>query len=198
MQVLLQAAINDKLNSFVVEPADIVKHYDTNKSKYEQVKVKAIYIAYSDNPSSASGKGKKPLTEPEAKAKAEKLLAQIRAGADFVKLVKENSEDEMSRDKDGEFATLHFSDNIPDAFRAAIFKLKTGEVTEPLKQPNGYYLLRAEDVSFRPLSEVRDEIYNEIKNQRFNQWMDTLNRETTVQSNPAFAPPPAGQTTSGK
>jgi len=42
-------------------------------------------------------------------------------------------------------------------------------------------------VNYRQLSEVRDEIYNEIKNQRFAEWMGKLNRETTVQANPAFA-----------
>ncbi len=189
MQVLVQAMINETMNSFVIEPAEIVKHYEANKNKYGQVKVKAIYIAFSDDASSTSaGKGKKPLTEAEAKAKATRLLAQIKSGADFVKLVKENSDDETSRDKAGDFATLHYSDNIPDAFRAAIFNLKQGEVSEPLKQPNGYYLLRAEEVSYRPLAETRDEIYNELKNKRQADWFQKLNSSTTVQVSPAFAP----------
>jgi parvulin-like peptidyl-prolyl isomerase len=133
--------------------------------------------------------GKKTLTEAEAKAKAEKLLGQIRLGADFVKLVKENSEDEDSRNKNGDFATLKASDNIPDAFRAAIFKLKPGETTEPLKQPNGYYLLRAEEVNVKPLKDVRDEIYNDLKNLRIRDWMDKMDKETKVEVNPKFAPP---------
>jgi peptidyl-prolyl cis-trans isomerase C len=189
MQIMVQAVINETLNGIVIEPADIVKYYEANKNKYGQVKVKAIYIAYTDDASATSaGKGKKPLSEAEAKAKAEKLLAQIRGGADFVKLVKENSDDETSREKNGDFATLHFGDNIPDAFRASIFNLKQGEVSEPLKQPNGYYLLRAEEVKHRDLKEVRDEIYNELKNQRYADWMAKINRETKVEVNPAFAP----------
>ncbi len=106
------------------------------------------------------------LTEAEAKAKAEKLKEALKGGADFVKLVKENSDDETSRDKDGDFATLRFTDNIPDAFRTAVFALKKGEVSEPLKQPNGFYLLRADEVTVRPLSEVRDDIFNDLKNDR--------------------------------
>jgi len=188
MNVLFQAAVNDTLNSFVVEPAEITKAYDLNKTKYTQVKVKAIYIAYSETPSTSVAKGKKPLTEAEAKAKATKLLAEIKGGADFVKLAKENSDDETSREKNGDFATLRFADNIPDAFREAIFKLKQGDTTEPLKQPNGYYLLRAEEVTVKPLSEVRDEIYNDLKNTKMSDWMAKLNRETTVQVNPKFAP----------
>ncbi|MDE3165197.1 MAG: peptidylprolyl isomerase, partial [Acidobacteriota bacterium] len=181
--VLYQAAINDTLNSFSIEPAEIQKYYDSNQSKYTQVKVKAIYVAYGDAAPKSAGKAP---TDAEAKAKAEKLAAQLHAGADFVKLAKENSDDETSRAKDGDFATLHFADNIPDAFRSAIFKLKKGEITEPLKQPNGYYLFRAEDVTVRPLAEVRDDIYNELKNSRFSQWMARLNSETKVEVNPKF------------
>jgi len=190
MQILVQAMINETLNEIVIEPTEIVKYYEANKNKYTQVKVKAIYIAYTDNPPAVSpAKGKKPLSEAEAKAKVDKLLAQIKSGADFVKLVKENSDDETSREKNGDFATLHFSDNIPDAFRSAVFNLKQGDVTEPLKQPNGFYVLRAEEVTTRKLAEVRDEIYNDLKNQRYGDWMAKFNRETTVEINPAFQAP---------
>jgi peptidyl-prolyl cis-trans isomerase C len=188
MNVLAEAQINAAINQVVVEPADIVKYYDSNKQKYTQVRVKAIYIAFNDDAASSStSKGKKPLTEAEAKAKATKLLAAIKGGADYVKLVKEHSDDETSRAKDGDFATLRSSDNIPDAFRAAVFALKKGEVSEPLKQPNGFYLLRAEEVTVRPLSEVRDEIYNELKNARSNDWLRGMDEGAKVQIvNPAF------------
>ena len=69
----------------------------------------------------------------------------------------------------------------PDAFRAAVFALKQGDVSEPLKQPNGFYLLRAEEVTLRPLSEVRDEIYNELKNIRSDEWLRGMDREAKVQ-----------------
>jgi len=182
MNVLATAEVSAAINRIVVEPGEIVKHYDSNKQKYTQVRVKAIYIAFSDDAAaSAAGKGKRPLTEAEAKAKADKLLAAIKGGVDFVKLVKENSDDETSREKDGDFATLHSSDNIPDAFRAAVFALKKGDVTQPLKQPNGFYLLRAEEVTVRPLSEVRDEIYEELKTIRSEEWIRGMDREAKVQ-----------------
>jgi peptidyl-prolyl cis-trans isomerase C len=188
MNVLAQAQINLAINQVVVEPADIVKFYDSNKQKYTQVRVKAIYIAFNDDAAgSSTSKGKKPLTEAEAKAKATKLQAAIKGGADFVKLVAENSDDETSRAKAGDFATLRSSDNIPDAFRAAVFALKKGEVSEPLKQPNGFYLLRAEEVTVRPLSEVRDEIYNELKSARSNDWLRGMDDGAKVQIvSPAF------------
>ncbi len=181
MNVMAQAQITAAINAIQIDPDEIVKTYDSNKKKYTQVKVKAIYIAFSEDASSPSTKGKKPLTEAEAKAKATKLQTALKGGADFAKLAKENSDDETSRDKDGDFATLRYSDNIPDAFRAAVFALKKGEVSEPLKQPNGFYLLRAEEVTVRPLSEVRDDIYNDLKNDRSTQWLDKVNADSKVQ-----------------
>jgi parvulin-like peptidyl-prolyl isomerase len=186
------------MNRVVVEPGDIVKYYDSNKQKYTQVRVKAIYIAFNDDAAASSAsQGKKPLTEAEAKAKATKLLAAIKGGADFVKLVKEHSDDETSREKNGDFATLRSGDNIPDAFRAAVFALKKGDVSEALKQPNGFYLLRAEEITVRPLSEVRDEIYSDLKNVRSDEWLRGMDRDAKVQIvNPAFisgTPAPAKQ-----
>jgi peptidyl-prolyl cis-trans isomerase C len=187
MMILSQAKVNEVVNATTVPPEEISGYYEANKEKYKQVRVKAIYVAFSADAPQASIKGKKVLTEDEAKAKAEKLLAQVRGGADFVKVVKENSDDETSRAKDGDLATFRPSDNIPDAFRSAVFAMKQGEVAGPLKQPNGYYLLRAEEVGYRPLAEVRDEIFGQLRQQHYTQWLDKTNRETKVQfPNPKF------------
>ena len=189
LMILSQAKLAEAANSTTVEPADIVKFYDTDKERFKEVRVKAIYVSF--------GKGGKALTEDEAKAKATKLLADIRGGADFVKLVKENSDDETSRAKDGDFATLRRNDNIPDAIRTAVFSLKPGEVTEPVQQPNGFYLLRADEVRYRPLSQVRDEIFTELKQRSYSQWLAQTNKDTKVEfTSPAFlgdAPAPAGK-----
>jgi peptidyl-prolyl cis-trans isomerase C len=175
---LSQAMIRESINRVVVTPEELGKFYENNKSKYAQVKVKALYIAFGQNAESAGEK--KPLTEAQAETKAKKLLADARGGTDFVKLIRENSDDETSRTKDGDFDTLRQSDNIPDAFRTAVFALKKGEITEPLKQPNGFYLLRAEDVSYRPLSDVRDDIHNELQNAKASEWLDRINMSTVV------------------
>ena len=179
MMILSQAKVNEVVAGTTVEPAEIVKYYDVNKEKYKQVKVKAIYIGFSGS------NGKR--TEEEAKAKAEKLLAQIHGGADFVKLVKEDSDDETSKAKDGELAVFRPSDNIPDAIRATVFSLKEGEVAGPVRQANGFYLLRADQVTYRPLSEVRDEIFTQLKQQHYSEWLANENKNTKVEfPNPAF------------
>ena len=180
MMILSQAKLEHVLQTTTVDPSEIVKFYDANKDKYKQVRVKAIYIAFGSTPDAAGPGGKKLPPEDQAKARASRLLTQIRGGADFIKLVKENSDDETSRDKDGDFATLRPNDNVPDAVRAAVFALRQGEVSEPVRQAGGYYLLRAEEITYRPLSQVRDEIFSELKQQQYGQWLEQANRDTKV------------------
>ena len=190
MAILSQAELNDGMNKVNVDQDEVVKYYEANKDKYKTVRVKAIYIGFVSDP-------KNGLTEEQAKAKITKLLAQVRAGAEFGKLAKENSDDETSKNKDGDFATLRLTDNIPDAIRTAVFSLKQGEVTEPVRQPNGFYILKADEITLRPLSQLQSEIYQQVRQQRYGQWLDKLNRETKVVINspefigekPAPAPP---------
>jgi peptidyl-prolyl cis-trans isomerase C len=177
--LLAQAEMQDKLLNTDVDSAEIAKEYDSTKDKYKQVKVNAIYIAFGD----------KGPNEAQAKAKAEKLLAQIRKNADFAKLARENSDDETSKAKDGYFATLTPSDNIPDALRAAVFQLKEGETSEPVRQPNGFYLLRAEQITYKPLAQVRDQIFSDVKNKKFQEWLNDMAKQAEPKFvNPTFPP----------
>jgi peptidyl-prolyl cis-trans isomerase C len=187
--VLYDAELQQQANPPRIEGDEIEHYYDAHKSKYVQVKTDAIYIAFSNSAASQTGSdGKKILSEAEAKAKITGLLEQIRKGADFKKLARENSDDEISRAKDGVFATLT-PDNtgIPDAIRTAVFALKAGETTEPIRQPNGFYLFRAEEVGFKPFSEVRDQVYSTIKTERLEKWMGDLHDHTKAKIlNPAI------------
>ncbi len=174
--VLMNARLNKQLVLTEVQPNEIVNYYNDHKEDYKQVHLRAIYIAF----------GKK-LNEEQAKTKAEKLLAQIRGGADFTKLVKENSDDETSRAKDGDFLTLHPGDNVPDALRTSVFQLKQGEVSDVVRQAGGFYIFRADEVSYRPLSQVREAIFSAIKEQHYKEWLDQTNKGLKIEfTSPSF------------
>ena len=143
--------------------------------------MQVIYISYTNSTAGVAGaNGKKVLTEAEAKAKADALLKRIKAGADFVKLVKENSEDPVSVVKDGDFGTIKKSEAIPDEVKSAVFSLSKGQVSNPVKQPNGFYLFRVEDAQTTPFEKVRDDIYSEIQNSRFREWFETQRASVKV------------------
>jgi len=188
---MYQAQLQDVFTTTTVEPNEIVNYYGKHKENYKEIKVKTIYIRFADAPSPED----KTLNEEQAKAKAEKLVAQIKGGADFVKLVQENSEDDPSKAKAGDFGTFGATDNLPDAIRQAVFALQMGEITDPVRQPHGFYIFKADIVTIRPLSEVRDQIFNELKQQHAKEWIERTNTEIKVDfPNPAFPPKGAPST----
>jgi peptidyl-prolyl cis-trans isomerase C len=164
--LLADAMMNAQLNSFTVAEEEVAKYYESNRERYKRVRVKAIYVAFGPT----EPKGKKALTEDEARQKALNLLKQVRGGADFVQLVKENSDDAASRQKDGDFGMIGANDNLPSAIRKAVLALNKGDVSEPVRQPSGFYLLRAEDIAYTSLEQAHNEIWVELRQQMFNKW----------------------------
>ncbi len=116
----------------------------------------------------------------EGNPEATKLLAAIKSGADFVKLVKENSEDATSKGKDGDFGTFARGDNLPESVRAVVFALKAGEVSDPVRQSNGFYIFRAEEVSQKPFAEVSDQIVRELRNAHLKEFLDSTTKGLNI------------------
>jgi peptidyl-prolyl cis-trans isomerase C len=195
MNALAQAEIN-QVRNFQINPTpdDGEQYYKKNPAKYQEAKIKVIYVAFTANPQPSSDpKAKKTLTEAEAKTKIEGLRKKLLAGADFGQVAKENSDDKESASQDGDFPALKRTSPYPEPIKNAVFALKPGEISEPLRQPNGFYLIRLEQVKSQPYEEVRVEIYEEMKTKEFNEWMQALQKRYEVKvENPAyFAAKPA-------
>ncbi len=190
MQVLSQAEINDYKDKIQISAEDQEKHYKENPDRFKEVKVKVIHISYSATPDKPGPDGKKMLSEAEAKARIDELRKQVLAGEDFGKLARDNSDDKNSASKDGDFGTIKHNSPYPEPVKNAVFALKEGEVSEPVKQANGFYLIRADSVVVQPYNEVRPQIIEELKQARFNDWMKSIQARFTVKvDNPAYFTP---------
>ena len=121
-------------------------------------------------------------------------------GGNFAALAKANSDDATSAAKDGDFGTIRSTDNLPDAIRTAIFALNPGELSQPVKQPNGFYLFRAEEVTPQPEAEVQEEIVTQLKQAHFKSWMDNISNSLNykVLDEGFFNQAEAGAPASGK
>ena len=106
------------------------------------------------------------------KAEAERLVGQLRGGADFAALARAHSADPGSAQRGGELDWFARGRMVPP-FEAAAFELKQpGDVSAPVKTPYGYHVIEllgrkpAEQKSFeQALPELRQEIAAQI-NQR--------------------------------
>ncbi len=79
---------------------------------------------------------------PEAKAKAEKLSAELKAGADFEKLARENSDDKANAEKGGDLGLTTPGRYVPE-FEEVIKSLKKdGEISQPVQTKFGWHIVQ--------------------------------------------------------
>jgi peptidyl-prolyl cis-trans isomerase C len=202
MQFLATTILNREPSRIHVSEEDQRKRYEADKdTKYEQAKIRAILVMFADrktiaaqmnmsDPSSPKlSEAKAVRQEPEAKEIAESIVKQVREGADFETLAREKSDDKSSAQKGGEFGTIRRGDRIPDEVKQAVFALKPGEVSDPIRQTMGYYILKLESRSIQPFGEVKQQVENDVRQERFQQWMSGLQKqfEVTIEA-PAFFP----------
>ena len=184
---LAQADYLEAQAAITIAPEELAKYYQGHKEPFRRLKVSGIKVAFgapadtNSSPVNASRVPKKALTEEEAKAKAEKLVDEVRAGADFAKLVQSESDDETTKAKGGDFGVWKMSDNLPNDLRAAVMGLQQGEVSKPIRQPGGYYIMHVDAVTYTPLDEVKDVIFDQLKQEKARQWLDDLDKNTKVE-----------------
>ncbi len=117
---------------------EIQQYYTAHQSEYsvpEQARARHILIKV------AAGADAK--TDAAAKAKAEALLKQIQAGANFADLAKKNSDDPGSKDSGGELGFAQRGRMVPE-FDNAIFTQKIGD-TKIVKTQYGYHIVQVEE-----------------------------------------------------
>ncbi len=146
-----------------ISDADVQAYYNAHQDQYQvkdQVKVRHILVAV---PAGSDAK-----TDAAAKAKAEDVLKQIKAGGNFAELAKKDSDDPGSKDQGGELGWLDHGKTVPE-FDKAAFSLPVGQTSDLVKTQFGYHILQVEDkktAHLRPLAEVKPEIVPLLEQQR--------------------------------
>jgi hypothetical protein len=175
--------------SITISDADVKKAYDENKKDYEQVKAKHILIAFKGSP--AAQKGKKALTEAEAKAKAEELRKKIVAGtAKFEDVAKKESDDLDSGKNGGELGAFGRGQMVPE-FEQAAFSAKPGDVTPVIKTQFGFHIVKVLEHNFTPLETVKPSLEKNLRQKKLRETLDAMKESAKPVFNDVyFAPPP--------
>lgn len=109
------------------------------------------------------------LVQGDEEAKAQAILDELSAGADFSELAKSRSEDIGSAETGGSLGWIE-RDVMDPAFEEAAFALAAvGDTTGLVKSDFGYHIIKLDDLKAsetKPLSEVKDEIKQDIVNQK--------------------------------
>lgn len=125
-----------KLKPSDKEIEDYYRRYrDRNFTHPEQVRARHILIAVAADAT--------PQQKAAAKAKAEDLLKQIKAGVDFAKLAKQYSDDPGSKNNGGELGYFSQAEMVKP-FAEAAFRMRPGEMTIAQTQ-FGFHVIQVED-----------------------------------------------------
>jgi peptidyl-prolyl cis-trans isomerase C len=148
--------------SVVVTPAEISGFYEKNPERFQQpeaVRASHILIGVAQDADES--------TRKTARARAEQVLKQARAGADFAQLARKHSND-SSAERGGDLGPIPRGQTVP-AFEEAAFKLQPGQISDVVETPFGYHIIKVTDRQAArtvPFSEVTGRIEEYLEQER--------------------------------
>ena len=150
---LTDKEINDKFDLTIQgigsqdQAVDFLKQmYGLSMSQFKRLITPMILVEKVKEDKFVKVKVRHILIKDEAKAK--EIDQKAKDGADFAQLAKDNSEDQTSKDNGGLIAEGEYlfreSGLVPE-FEDAMFKLKVGEISDPVKSEYGYHIIKVDD-----------------------------------------------------
>ena len=141
---------------------EIKRYYEDNVARFKREKqVRAQHILLRIKPDAPQADVDK------IRAQAQKILDEAKKGKDFTELAKKYSQDEATAKKGGELGFFS-SKQMEPSFSAAAFALKPGEISELVRTPHGFHIIKSEETAearTAPIEEVRGDIEKDIKSQ---------------------------------
>jgi peptidyl-prolyl cis-trans isomerase D len=151
-----------------VTQADLQAYYNQHQDEFripETVTVRHILIK---TPTPDASGNVDPKAVEAARAKAEDIEKQLKAGADFAQLAQKNSDDPGSAQQGGLLPPITKGRTVPE-FEQAAFGTPKGQTTGVIRTNYGFHIIRVEDkqnARVKPLDEVKAEIEPAVKQQK--------------------------------
>jgi len=159
---------NQMADKVEVTPAEVQQYYKQHEDDYrlpETVTVRHILIK---TPTADSNGKVDQKAVDAAKAKAEDVDKQLKAGASFSDLAKKYSDDPGSAKDGGLLPPLTRGRTVPE-FEQAAFNTPVGQTTGIIRTAYGFHIIHVEakqEARLKPLAEVKVEIEPVLKKQK--------------------------------
>jgi peptidyl-prolyl cis-trans isomerase D len=156
----VEVSLADMAKDYDPDEAALRKAYDADPTRFrsaEERRARHILIAVDAS-----------RTDDAAKALADEIAGKLAGGADFAALAAQYSGDSGSAGRGGDLG-FAARGNYVEAFDKALFGLKPGETSAPVKTEFGYHIIRLDDVragSERGFTEVRAQLSDELRKQK--------------------------------
>lgn len=186
-QITREAVLNREVDSKIymgLTAKEIKAYYEANKAKFtkpETVTISELFLNFAGR------------DEAAVREKAKQLVQQARGGADFAKLVEDNSERDNAKETKGKVGPLNVKD-LDKVFAEAIKDVKVGGVTEPVETAEGIEIFRVEDrqkassESFYDETEVRKAMTYERLPEERKKFMSNLRQDAYIKISESYRP----------
>jgi peptidyl-prolyl cis-trans isomerase D len=180
------------LSDMRVTENQIKDYYEDRGTQYhkeQEVRARHILFRVKDDASETD--------VAKARAEAERVLTEAKQGKDFVELTKKYSQDPTVGENGGDLGFFTRGRMVPE-FSEAAFNLKPGEISDLVRSPYGFHIIKVEDVrpeKTTPLNEVREEIETKLKGEKARDIAHQRAREFTDSANAQKDINKAAQTT---
>jgi len=173
--------LNDKdvANQITIDPAEIERYYNEHQDSYrvpERAKVRHILI---ETPKPGPDGKVDQKGVDEARAKAEDVLKQVKAGGDFAALAKKYSQDPGSKDNGGELGWIVKGQTVAE-FEKVAFSQSKGQISDLVQTQFGFHIIQTEDkedAHLKPLAEVKDDIEKTLKQEKLSALLNKTGTE---------------------
>jgi peptidyl-prolyl cis-trans isomerase D len=167
-----------------VTQQDFQSYYDQHRDEYrvpEQVNVRHILIK---SPLPGPDGKVDPKEQEAARAKAQDVLKQVKAGGNFADLAKKYSDDPGSAKNGGSLGFIGKGRTFPE-FEKAAFSLPKGGTSDLVQSSYGFHIIHVDDkqdAHLKSVDEIKGQIEPLIKQQKAGQAAQAAANELLLQA----------------
>jgi len=182
-QLLRFRAINQLVAPKVqVTDEDVRARYDQMARRTEQVQAVKLSHMLFKLPDHATEQ-----QISEAKDKASRALARVKAGEDFAKVAASESEDDSTRATGGELGWFQRGSMANPAWEPIVFAMEKGDVRGPVTGPQGFHVFLVTEIKrsdLKPFPEMKEQLQRELRRREMDKqtqtWVEELRKKAYI------------------
>lgn len=190
MRLISKKFSDDKVKDVAITPEEIEAEYESLKANHrmDTADIAHVLVRVTANDPAAWEEGKKEI---------DAAYARIEAGDDFTEVVKEFSDDELTRENGGIFDDA-MRGNLGPEFDQRMFDIPLNEVTQPFKTRAGWHIMKVTERGVAPLEgPIREQLGNALLQQRKAQTIEKLIADARSTMSVSITLPPESPSAGG-
>lgn len=123
----------------------------------------------------------------EAKEKAGKAIARVKAGEDFAKVAATESDDDSTKATGGELGWFQRGSMANPEWEPIVFAMEKGDIRGPVTGPQGFHVFMVTEVKrsdLKPFPEMKEQLSRELRRREMDKqtqtWVEELRKKAYI------------------